>query len=328
MQDNDSAGESTAPDIDIDPESSNEIPEPLRTGLPRSEWLNLEVSLFNAEDVIVGAGVIRNCEPADCVDNSPLGSEDVGVLVLECILPNHVPLDWKFSVRHWPSKLVKYHGTSLFDLGRVFEEDRMARTNGQLDGPRRQYNTSRTRRRQRSEKLQRMISDQAIWEVASKTCCMRRCTRKIEPEVVRSLRYEMWSSDHKLRSHIKLEVHRHVRRGGDRKYVTLENEEVCLKGWMIIMSVSKTEFYRQRSNAGLGVRSSHHGNRGSRKRRAGTRQALASLACIIDATADSMPHRFRTLATGERVVERVLPAGTKWKDIRNKLNEVRLLYQY
>lgn len=91
------------------------------------------------------------------------------------------------------------------------------------------------------------------------------------------------------------------------------------------MSVSKTEFYRERANARLAVRSTHHGNKGMKKRRASTRQALASLACIIDACADMMPHRFQTLASGKRVVERVLPAGTKWKDIRGRLNEVRSL---
>ena len=117
MQENDFEGESSAPILDNDPESHNEIPEPLQSGLPRSEWLNLEVSVFNAEGDLVGAGVIRNCEPADCVDNSQLGLQDVGVLILESILPEHVPADWKYSVRRWPCTLVKYRGTSLFDLG-------------------------------------------------------------------------------------------------------------------------------------------------------------------------------------------------------------------
>ena len=106
--------------------------------------------------------------------------------------------------------------------------------------------------------------------------------------------------------------------------VTIENKEVCLKGWMIIMSVSKKDFYRQCGNAILGVQSRHHGNKGTQKQRNATRQGMASLACFIDLAADLMPHRFRTLSTEERVVERVLWADTIWKDIRGNLNEVLL----
>lgn len=315
-------GDISATESDVQGDFDGDIPQPIRAGLPRVEWLNRSVSLISSEGVLVGSGIVRNCHASDCVDNRPLGTEDVGILVLESLRHDLLPADWKYSVRRWSSKNATSDGVSLYDLGRAFEEQAHARATGELRGPKRQYNTSRVRQRMRSEKLERLTSDQALWEVASKTCCLRRCTRRISVDVVKSLRHEMWSSDHKLRSHIKLEVHRHVRRGGDRKYVTLENDEVCLKGWMIIMAVSKTEFYRQRANAGLGVRSNHHGNRGMKKRRPGTRQASASLACIINASADLMPHRFRTLPSGERVVERVLPAGTKWKDIRERLNEV------
>lgn len=314
-------GESSGPESEGETEYGGENPEPIRAGLPRPEWLNRNVKLLNSDGVLVGAGLVRNCDPSDCVDSQPLGSEDVGILILESFAEDFVPAGWKYSLRRWSSRATDCDGVSLFDLGRVFEEQVQG---DRRVGPKRQYRTTRVRQRMRSDKLQRLTSEQSLFEVSTKACCMRRCTRKISPEVVKSLRHEMWSSDHKLRSHIKLEVHRHVRRGGDRKYVLLENDEVCLKGWMIIMAVSKTEFYRQRANAGLGVRSSHHGNRGTKKRRAGTRQASASLACIVEASADLMPHRFRTLPSGERVVERVLPAGTKWKDIRGKLNEVRL----
>jgi hypothetical protein len=35
-----------------------------------------------------------------------------------------------------------------------------------------------------------------------------------------------------------------------------------------------------------------------------------------------MPYKFRTLPTGERVVERVLLARTKWKDLQHRVNEI------
>jgi hypothetical protein len=43
---------------------------------------------------------------------------------------------------------------------------------------------------------------------------------------------------------------------------------------------------------------------------------------MIECSTDLMPHQFWTLPTRERVVERVLPAGTKWKDLQHRINEV------
>jgi hypothetical protein len=43
---------------------------------------------------------------------------------------------------------------------------------------------------------------------------------------------------------------------------------------------------------------------------------------MIEYSVDLMPHKFRTLPTGERVVEHVLPAGTKWKDLQHRVNEI------
>jgi hypothetical protein len=70
------------------------------------------------------------------------------------------------------------------------------------------------------------------------------------------------------------------------------------------------------------MRASHHGNWGTQKRRIATQQAFASLFAMIECSVDLMPHNFRTLPTGERVIERVLPVGTKWKDLQHHVNEV------
>jgi hypothetical protein len=43
---------------------------------------------------------------------------------------------------------------------------------------------------------------------------------------------------------------------------------------------------------------------------------------MIECSADLMPHKFQTLPTRERVIERVLPVGTKWKDLQSRVNEV------
>jgi hypothetical protein len=38
--------------------------------------------------------------------------------------------------------------------------------------------------------------------------------------------------------------------------------------------------------------------------------------------ADAMPHKTRTLPSGENVVQMVLPTGTKWKNILVNVDEV------
>ena len=70
------------------------------------------------------------------------------------------------------------------------------------------------------------------------------------------------------------------------------------------------------------MRASHHGNWGTKKRRATMQQAFASLFAMIECSADLMPHKFRTLPTGKRVVKRVLPTRIKWKDLQHRVNEV------
>ena len=65
-----------------------------------------------------------------------------------------------------------------------------------------------------------------------------------------------------------------------------------------------------------------HGNSGLQKPRAHTVQATATLRCILEKSADHMPHRSHVLSFGEKVVTKILPATWKWKDTVPELNEV------
>jgi hypothetical protein len=49
-------------------------------------------------------------------------------------------------------------------------------------------------------------------------------------------------------------------------------------------------------------------------------QATATLLCILDRSADHMPHRFRILGSGEKVASKVLPTMWKWKESIPELN--------
>jgi hypothetical protein len=185
------------------------------------------------------------------------------------------------------------------------------------------YDSNRVPRGNKERRRDRILGDDSIRLVSAKDCCARRCCQFFPREKIRSLREEMWLADFRMRSAKKLEVHRnvHIDTHGH-KVVTLENVEVCCTAWYTIHAVSKSDFYRFQKYSSLGRRSRFHGNSGTKKPREATLQASATLSTIIVPLADAMPHKTRTLSSGEKVVQMVLPTGTKWKNILTDINEV------
>jgi hypothetical protein len=88
------------------------------------------------------------------------------------------------------------------------------------------------------------------------------------------------------------------------------------------MGVPKTTFYCYTGYAIDSRAAQKHENSSLVKPRAQTMQAIATLRCILDKSADHMPHRSRTLASGKKVVSKVLPATWKWKESISELNTV------
>ena len=70
-------------------------------GYSRDQWVDLDVILLNACVVPVVNNVCRNLNSTDCIefDANPLGEEDVGVCILNSLLPSEVPPGWRFSLR-------------------------------------------------------------------------------------------------------------------------------------------------------------------------------------------------------------------------------------
>jgi hypothetical protein len=141
---------------------------------------------------------------------------------------------------------------------------------------------------------------------------------------IRLLRECMYREiEFEFKNYLKLDVHRqiHVNVEGCR-VVTLEGEEVCLAAWRHIMGMPGTTFYHYAGYAAEGRHAQKHGNSGLLKPRAHIVQATATLWCILDRSADHMLHRSQMLASGKKVVSKVLPAKWKWKESIPELNTV------
>ena len=297
---------------------------PLCTGFGRDQWVGLDVVLLNDIGDPVADGICRNTDPRECVDANPLGVDDVGVCILNSLLPSEVPCTWRFSLRRWPLRRVLHEGVSLWDHGRRHKQMESALLAAMR--PRkglRRYDSSRVPLEDKERRRDRILEDGSIRIVSAKDCCARKCCQFFPRDKIRSLRQEMWLGDFRMRSAKKLEVHRNLHKDNQgRKVVTLENVEVCCKAWYTIHAVSKADFYRFRKYSSSGRRSRFHGNSGTKKPREATLQASATLSTIIVPLADAMPHKTRTLASGEKVVQMVLPTGTKWKNILTDINDV------
>ena len=108
--------------------------------------------------------------------------------------------------------------------------------------------------------------------------------------------------------------------------VTIDEIHVCMRAWMHISGVPQSNFYRYQMYMNDGREALDHGNRGLLKPRKHTQQVAASLKCILEKQVDHMPHRTRTLRTGEKVVSMCLPATFQWKNQIKELNEVNVAF--
>jgi hypothetical protein len=59
-------------------------------------------------------------------------------------------------------------------------------------------------------RLERKIFEDSTLSIASACCCSMRCIQHFPREAVKALQTEMWSVDHALRKHMKLQVHRNA----------------------------------------------------------------------------------------------------------------------
>ena len=99
-----------------------------------------------------------------------------------------------------------------------------------------------------------------------------------------------------------------------------------MQAWMHIFGVLESTFYHYQTYMNNGREALDYGNKGLVKPRKHTQQVAASLKCILEKQSDCMPHRTKTLKTGEKVVSMCLPATFQWKKKIKELNDVNAAF--
>lgn len=307
-----------------------ERPIPSCIGIGRDDWCKKEVSLIDEKGSVLAYAYVEFAKEWQSINGrTELGKEYVGVVVCE-VAHTHSALKPR-TLQRWPVKSVLYEGVSLYDHERKYNEglDARAARLGDRRGSR-QYVSLRTASHPPIKKRKDvLIEKKSIVETLRNSCCKLECVTQFSAHLIETLRYELHHSDTKSKDSIKLAVHRnfHYIPNTSKKVCVLEGKVICMSAWRMILGVSKTDFYRYRAYAASGRRPQYHGRSGRRKISSSTAQAVQTMSMILTKTADSMPHKTHTKTTGvskgEKVVQKVLPAGTKWKNILEDINKVR-----
>jgi hypothetical protein len=104
--------------------------------------------------------------------------------------------------------------------------------------------------------------------------------------------------------------------------VTLEGINVCFTAWQYIMGVSKAKFFWYAEDATVDVKAGQHISLGSKKPRSHTLQAIATLRCFLEKSANHMLHKSTTLPSREIVVTKTLHSSFKWNYTLPTLNSM------
>lgn len=301
-------------------------------GIPRSSWSTRPVILTNEQGAEVARGVCQNVDADSVVETNgrPLGDDRVAVQIAQSLCEAEVPSTWRWSIHSWDIKRVFLNGASLHDHHQTYLYNKAVYASGRP--PRvgvRSYESSRQRtERDVPPKKETLLTQQAIHEVASKSCCDKNCLQHFPRGEIENIRSQLHlKGGVYVRKNCLLEVHRQTHRDDAGKdWITLKGMEVCPTAWWTIHGISKATFYRYKHMARDGKQAEAHGNLGSKKPRTHTLQATATLQMMLVSEADKMPHKSRTLESGEKVPAMVLPSGFRWSDKLPQVNETNATF--
>ena len=96
---------------------------------------------------------------------------------------------------------------------------------------------------------------------------------------------------------------------------------MCMHAWRIIYDVLQSDFCKYAILAHQGHCAQSHQGHGRVRHSAAIVQAVQTLD-MLKSKEDSMPHKIHTILSGKKVVQKVLPCGTGWKQLAMEVNAV------
>ena len=234
-----------------------------------------------------------------------------------------------WSLRACHIKQVFLNGASLYDHEQTYiYNTAMFTANRRVRKGLRRYESMRERVEPNvPPKKESLLTAESIAEVSSKTCCVKNCLQPFPRGQIHAIRCQLHVNDGVYaRKKCLLEAHRQIHKNSDGKdCLTLKGREVCPLAWWTIHGISKATFYRYKEMAKAGKQAEGHGNLGSKKPRTHTLQATATLRTLLVSNADKMPHKTRTVESGEKVTAMVLPSAFRWRDQLPIINEANAM---
>ena len=300
-------------------------------GDPQAKRNQKPVTLRNAAGEDVAKGVCLNVDPELVVDSdgTPLGDDRVAVQIAESLCEREVPTGWMWSMRSWHIKQVILHGATLYDHDQTDIFNRaMSAANRKSQKDVRRYESTREREEpEMPPKKEWLLTPESILEVSTESCCAKNCCQPFPRDQIEIVRTQLHVLDGVYEKKKSLpEANRQIHKDAHGKqWITLKGREVCPKAWWIIHGILKSTFYRYKEESMVGKQATAHGNVGLKKPRLQTLQATATLRTIVVPNLDKMPHKTRTLQTGERVTAMVLPSAFRWSDQLPILNEANAM---
>jgi hypothetical protein len=316
-EDSASEGDTTAEEPDV-PAMDGSIPNCV--GLSCENWCRKEVTMVND----VGEGVASGFVEFARASQTTLGEDNVGVVVCKVLQPNSTVAC--HSLRSWPIKKTLFQGVSLYDhlrKERSLQFDKLSRL-GDRCGSRKydcQVRIPRLRPLKRKDKIIQICS---VNDAALSGYCKHLCMEQFDSALIYTLWHEMHHSDSKSKDALRLGVHRHFHRikGESRQFCVLDGKLVCMLQWRKIYGVSKTYFYRYKQYVASSHRAQYHGGKERTKLSGSKLQAVQTMKMLLESKGDRMPHKTCNLKTSEKVMQKILLAGTKWKQILKTVNDI------
>jgi hypothetical protein len=302
-------------------------------GIRRSSWITKAVILTNEAGIEVAKAICHSVDALLVIDmdGKPLGDDRVAVQIAESLSEVDVPSSWMWSMHSWHISRVYLKGASLFDHDQthIFKTAASASTRRNRSGVR-SYESSRERNEpDNPPRKEALLTAQAIAEVSTKVCCRQNCLQPFPRGEIQAIRSQLYIHGGVYnRQSCLLGVHKQIHHDPyGREMITLASREVCPSAWCVIHGIHKSTFYRYKEQTKNDKQPEHHGNVGLKKPRTHTVQATATLRLLLDNSADQMPHKSRTLQSGEKVPSMVLPSAFRWRDTLPEINSVNSSFQ-